>query len=145
MAPIRQSPYHPPVVATLRTDLNESHPATPEAIAPLRRAVADYAGAHGMGSSQLDDVRLAVSEAVTNVVLHAYREDPGYVHVTARMIADELWVLVSDEGVGPSAPAVSPGLGWGLAFITHVCDEFTLAERAGGGTEARMLFRLPPV
>jgi serine/threonine-protein kinase RsbW len=139
---IRRIPYHSPVVGA-RAHLNESHLATPEAVGPLRHRVGDYASAAGIQGEQLDGVRLAVSEAVTNVVLHAYRDEPGQVHVTARMVDDELWVLIADDGVGLSAPTLRPGLGWGLAFITEASDEFTLAERAGGGAEARMVFRLP--
>lgn len=142
MTAIRRIPYHLAVVA-VRAHLSESLPATPEAIAPLRHGVADYARAAGIHGDQLDDVRLAVSEAVTNVVLHAYPDDPGQVHVTARVVDNELWVLVADDGCGLSKPSVRPGLGWGLAFITEACDEFTLAERSGGGAEARMVFRLP--
>ena len=129
------------MVAT-RAHLNESLPATPEVIAPLRHGVADFARSAGIHGDQLDDVRLAVSEAVTNVVAHAYRDEPGEVHVTAQLVDGELWVLVADDGCGLSVPATRPGLGWGLAFITDACDEFTLAERAGGGSEARMVFRL---
>jgi serine/threonine-protein kinase RsbW/stage II sporulation protein AB (anti-sigma F factor) len=123
--------------------LNESHLATPDAVTSLRHAVADYARAAGIDGDQLDAVRLAVSEAVTNVVLHAYRDEPGEVHVTARLLENELWVLIADDGCGLSVPTEQPGLGWGLAFITDACDHFTLAERASGGVEARMVFRLP--
>lgn len=139
---IRRRAYHSPVVA-VRADLNESQIAAPEAIPHLRHLVADYARALGLREPELDAVRLAVSEAVTNVVLHAYADDPGPVHVTAHVVGDELWVLVADEGRGPAAPPLRPGLGWGLAFITDASDEFTLAQRADGGTEARMMFRLP--
>ncbi len=97
----------------------------------------------GLQGERLDGVRLAVSEAVTNVVRHAYRGERGEVHLTVRMVDNELWVLVADDGCGLSVPSADPGLGWGLAFITDACDEFTLAERAGGGAEARMVFRLP--
>ncbi len=127
----------------VRAHLNDSHPAIPDAIAPLRNAVADYARDAGIEGDQLDGVRLAVSEAVTNVVRHAYRGEPGQVHLTVRMVENELWVLVADDGCGLGVPTVDPGLGWGLAIITDACDEFTLAERAAGGAEARMVFRLP--
>jgi serine/threonine-protein kinase RsbW len=130
-------------VVAVRAHLNESHPATPDVIAPLRHAVADYAREAGIEGERLDDVRLAVSEAVTNVVRHAYRDERGQVHLTVRTVEDELWVLVADDGCGLSVPSPDPGLGWGLAFITEACDEFTLAERGGGGAEARMVFRLP--
>lgn len=141
MTVVRHLPYHPPVV-TVRPHLHESYPATAEAVAPLRHAVGEYARASGVRGRQLEAVQLAASEAITNVVLHAYANDPGEVHVTARVVGDELWVLVADDGRGPSAPPLRPGLGWGLAFITDACDEFTLVERACGGTEARMVFRL---
>jgi anti-sigma regulatory factor (Ser/Thr protein kinase) len=122
----------------------ESQPATPDVIPKLRHAVADYARALGIDGEQLDGVRLAVSEALSNVVLHAYREsEPGYLHLTARVVGDELWVLVADDGRGHNTSPIRPGLGWGLAFITDAADEFTMAERAEGGSEARMVFRLP--
>ena len=143
MKVIRPLTYHPPVVS-VRPHLHESYPATPDAVAPLRHAVGEYASASGVSGLQLEAVELATSEAITNVVLHAYQGHAGEVHVTARMIGDELWVLVADDGRGPSAPPLRPGLGWGLAFITDACDEFTLVERASGGTEARMVFRLRP-
>jgi serine/threonine-protein kinase RsbW len=127
----------------VRAHLNDSHPAIPGAIAPMRNAVADYARDAGIEGEQLDGVRLAVSEAVTNVVRHAYRGEPGQVHLTVRMVDNELWVLVADDGCGLGVATVDPGLGWGLAIITDACDEFTLAERADGGAEARMVFRLP--
>lgn len=130
------------ILIAVRESLNESHPATPQAVGRIRHAVADYARAAGMTGRALDDVRVAVSEAVTNVVLHAYRTQSGEVHVVAREVGDELWVLVADDGRGPCAPTSHPGLGWGLAIITDACDQFTLVERGGGGTEARMCFRI---
>jgi serine/threonine-protein kinase RsbW len=142
MPVIRHIPYHLSVIA-VRAYLNDSHPAIPDAIGPLRNAVADYARDAGIEGEQLDSVRLAVSEAVTNVVRHAYRGEPGQVHLTVRMVENELWVLVADDGCGLGVATVDPGLGWGLAIITDACDEFTLAERAAGGAEARMVFRLP--
>lgn len=130
-------------MVAVEAHLVESHAAVPEAVAHLRHAVAAYARTAGLVGERLDAVRLAVSETVTNVVLHAYQDGPGEVRVSARVTGDELWVLVSDDGRGPSLPSPRPGLGWGLAFVTDACDHFTLAERAGGGTEAQMVFRLP--
>ncbi len=82
--------------------------------------MADYASAAGIQGEQLDGVRLAVSEAVTNVVLHAYRDEPGEVHVTARVVDHELWVLIADDGVGLGTPTLRPGLGLG-SRLHHRC------------------------
>jgi serine/threonine-protein kinase RsbW len=126
----------------VREELTESFLAIPSSVRLVRQAVASYARAAGITGRQLEAVRLATSEAATNSVVHAYRDGPGYVHVAAWVVDDELWILVADDGVGCNIPTASPGLGLGLAVITDSCDEFTLVERAGGGTEARLCFRL---
>jgi serine/threonine-protein kinase RsbW len=135
-------PHTITMLVTVHESLSESFPATPEAVGVIRRNVSDYARALGIDGIDLDDVRVAVSEAATNVVRHAYRGEPGAVHVSASAIDDELWVLIADDGVGPNRRAKHPGLGWGLAIITDATEQFTLLERTGGGTEARMCFRI---
>ena len=77
----------------------------------IRRAVAAYASASGFAGEQLENVRLAVSEAVSNVVMHAYPGQPGQVHVTAHAVDEELWVLIADDGAGHNTPSSRPGLG----------------------------------
>ncbi|MGH2861353.1 MAG: ATP-binding protein, partial [Solirubrobacteraceae bacterium] len=118
-------------------------PATADAVPVLRHALAGYASAAGLSGEALDGVRLAVSEAATNVVRHAYRQQPGQIHVSATTMPGELWILIADDGCGFNTPSSDPGLGMGLALITEATGEFTLEERPGGGTEAKMRFPLP--
>jgi serine/threonine-protein kinase RsbW len=132
-----------PNVGVVRQSFSESRLATPEAVRVIRNSVTDYASAVGIVGSRLDDVRLVVSEAVANVVLHAYRDQSGPVHVTAQVVDNELWVLIADEGVGNNVPTQRPGLGVGLPLMTKLSDGFTLLDRAEGGTEARMRFVIP--
>lgn len=139
---LMRDPACAPRTGEADASLNESQIATPDVIPRLRHKATEYALSVGVDGPQLEGVRLAVSEAVSNVVLHAYEEEPGHVHLTARVVGDELWILVADDGRGHNASPIRAGLGWGLAFITDAADEFTLAERASGGTEARMVFRL---
>jgi anti-sigma regulatory factor (Ser/Thr protein kinase) len=119
-----------------------TYPARAESVAEARSAVGDFAREAGAGDDQVDDVRLAVSEAVTNAVLHAYRGAPGTVQVTAALAGQELWVLVADEGEGMQPQADRPGLGLGLGLISQVCDDIAIVTRSGGGIEARLLFKL---
>ncbi len=126
----------------MRDAFSETYPATPDAVGRARLGVAGYAALLGADADALDRIRLSVSEAVTNAVLHAYRGQPGSVHVTAAAADSELWILVADEGCGFQRPAARPGLGLGLALIADAADEFTIMERGGGGTEARMRFVL---
>jgi anti-sigma regulatory factor (Ser/Thr protein kinase) len=91
---------------------------------------------------RLEAVRLAVSEALANAVVHAYSERPGSIQVTAAVAADELWVLISDDGCGMHPRTDSPGLGLGLALIAQVSDSLEIISRGIGGTEVRMRFTL---
>jgi serine/threonine-protein kinase RsbW len=95
-----------------------------------------------MGKDRVENLRLAVSEAVTNVVRHAYPRNHGLVAITAGQASDELWVLIADRGCGHQSPSTNPGLGFGLGIIAHECDELVVTERSDGGTEVRMRFML---
>ncbi len=122
--------------------LTVTYPANPASVAVGRRAVAAFAERAGADHGQVEAVRLAVSEAMTNAVLHAYRDDAGEVQVTAARVCDELWVLIGDDGCGLQPRTDRPGLGLGLAIISQVSDEMEVVPRAAGGTEVRMCFVL---
>ncbi len=121
--------------------LSESYPAVPEAVPLARRALAAVAASAGASGERLEEIRLAVSEALTNAVVHAYRHvDGGRFHVTAAVASDELWVLIGDDGRGLHAWNDSRGLGIGLSLISGLSDDFSIVTRASGGTEVQMRF-----
>jgi serine/threonine-protein kinase RsbW/stage II sporulation protein AB (anti-sigma F factor) len=103
--------------------------AIPEQIAVLRSEVTEYAQQVGVAAGRLGDVRLAVSEAATNAVLHAYRDrDPGQIRVHANVLDDGiLCIVVEDDGSGPRPRPDSPGLGLGLPTIASVADAVELS------------------
>jgi anti-sigma regulatory factor (Ser/Thr protein kinase) len=117
-----------------------TYPAVAESIPVARARLADFARAAGAPEEVMDAVRLAVSEALTNAVMHAYSGVGGDMHVTAARAAEELWVLISDDGSGLRRRRDTPGLGLGLELIARSCDDFAIVKRSGGGTEVRMRF-----
>jgi stage II sporulation protein AB (anti-sigma F factor) len=123
-------------------NLNETYEATPSSVAEGRTQLADFAAKVGATPSQVDAVRLAASEAMTNSVLHAYRGSPGLIYVNAAVASGELWILISDDGCGLAPRADKPGLGLGLALISQVSDDFAVISRATGGVEVRIRFNL---
>jgi serine/threonine-protein kinase RsbW len=123
-------------------NLNETYPATADSVTAARSRVADFAVAAGAMPTQVDAVRLAASEAMTNAVLHAYRDEPGSIYVNAAVVAGELWILISDDGCGLEPRPDRPGLGLGLGLISQVADDFAIVSRASGGTEVRMRFNV---
>jgi serine/threonine-protein kinase RsbW len=116
--------------------------ARPEAVPALRHALVQFARAAGADAERCAAVELAVSEAVTNVVLHAYGDEGGLIDVSARVAGSELWVLIGDDGRGLNAPSRRPGLGQGLALIGAVSDSIAVLRRPSGGTELRLRFAL---
>lgn len=115
---------------------------TPDTIRAVRRAVADYARQFGVSGEKLDAVVLAVSEAATNVVVHAYPDRVGRLHLSATVRGSELCVRIVDDGVGCNAGSRNPGLGLGLGLIADACDRFTLVQRRPCGTTATLRFQI---
>lgn len=128
----------------MRPQLRRSLPAVPASVPVLRAAVAEFILAAGVRGNHVDAVKLAVSEAVTNAVMHAYvdADEPGEVHVATCLRDGTVFVTVSDDGMGMTPRLDSPGLGVGLPFIADTADTLDIASGDGGGTELRMSFQL---
>ena len=121
--------------------LSRRFPAQADQVGPARREVVAYA--REQGAADPDGIALAVSEAVTNAVVHAYVDavSPGEVEVFAkRHPGDGIEIHVCDEGRGMMPRRDSPGLGVGLALITKLAQRFKVETRPGGGTAVSMLF-----
>jgi serine/threonine-protein kinase RsbW len=125
-------------------DVRLTMPARPEGVAVVRQALAGMADALDFDAAVLADMKMAVSEACTNVVVHAYEDTDGMLEVD--MAADEngLTIRVRDHGSGihPHAHLTRdvPALGLGLPLIAALSDAFELHGSSGQGTEVRMTF-----
>jgi anti-sigma regulatory factor (Ser/Thr protein kinase) len=127
-----------------RDSVAATYPAVPDSVPRARRAVVDLAAEVGASPQQLEAIRLAVSEALSNAVIHAYPGAPGQVHVRAAVKAGVLSVVVADEGRGLSPKLNRRGMGLGLVLIAQAADELTIAKRSAGGTELQMRFAVSP-
>lgn len=115
------------------------------AIPRLRGLVVDYAERAGVDESVREKVRLAVSEAVTNSVVHAYPDGtPGDVTVQAWLDPDrKLAVVVLDNGSGFRTTPLNPGMGLGLGLMAAMSDDLNIGTRDGRpGTSVTMRFAL---
>jgi serine/threonine-protein kinase RsbW len=121
-------------------------PAEPSAVAELRHRAAGFAAAAGASDEMTQAIALAVSETVTNVILHAHDGQEGQVHVRCEVDGERVLVEVVDHGVGIAARADSPGIGHGLALVGALAQSLNIAPgRHGRGTAVTMSFgRLRP-
>lgn len=119
----------------------QSRAATSDSVPALRTAVAQFLASAGAPDAMVQTVKLAVSEALTNVVLHAYPDtDPGPVSVTAVLDGNAVEVVISDEGRGMVPRADSPGAGLGLPIIAQLAAAVEISHGAGDGTRLKMSF-----
>jgi anti-sigma regulatory factor (Ser/Thr protein kinase) len=106
-------------------------PAEPQSVSRARRAVLD--ALKGIAVDR-DAIGVVVSEAVTNAVVHAYRDRdrPGEVHVSAELHEQGVEIAVADEGLGLRPRPDSPGVGLGMPLIADLADSVVIASAESG-------------
>jgi anti-sigma regulatory factor (Ser/Thr protein kinase) len=118
-----------------------SLPAEPENIAVIRHVLGAFAEAMRLPPDMVEDMRLAVTEACTNVVRHAYDDDEaGTIDVVMQPSADRLEVIVSDRGRGMGSSPDVEGPGLGLPLIAALADSLEVQEAPIRGNRLRMSF-----
>jgi len=119
-------------------------PSVPDNVPVVRHAMRGMLDGSEVPEAVTADVLLAVTEACTNVVQHAYagrRDADGEMEISADwQEPDELVVIVRDRGRGFAPRVDSPGLGLGLPVIAALTRRLELQETPGGGTEVVMAF-----
>jgi anti-sigma regulatory factor (Ser/Thr protein kinase) len=127
---------------TLTPDLELTLPARAENVAVVRHAFGGLGDVLEVPDQALSDIKLAVTEACTNVVVHAYPDGEGPLAVRATVEERVLTVVVADEGRGISPRPDSPGLGLGLPLIATLAESLELGTGANDQTEVRMTFNM---
>lgn len=121
----------------------------------LARLAAAYAAAQaGFTAPDIEEIKVAVSEAVTNCVVHAYPDGAGEVRVELNPADGLLEILVHDRGVGirespegerrievdtlADGSGEPDGMGLGFVFMRNFMDNLQVQSRPGYGTTVRM-------
>ena len=123
-------------------------PAKPEYIGLGRLALIGLARLRPLSDETLGDLKLALTEACTNSVRHAYDGGEGVVEILYELYADRLVVEVSDTGEGfdadedctPAEDLAEGGLG--IAIIRALADELEITDCNGAGSRLRFVKRL---
>lgn len=125
-------------------DVRLALPARPQNVAVVRQALAGVADALEVDIALAADMKIAVTEACTNAVLHAYDTGEGPLEVDIRVEGPRLTISVRDRGPGfkplPAVREEAP-LGFGLALIASLSDAFAI-QGGAAGTEVQMSFEL---
>lgn len=128
----------------LRMDLM----SRPENVGICRLAVAHFAGNLGFSMTEVEELKVAVSEAVSNAVIHGYGGGPGLIRVTLETSGDGVAITVEDKGIGipdisrarePSYSTDPERMGLGFSFMESFSDEMEVQSHPGEGTRIRMV------
>ncbi|MEG1017068.1 MAG: anti-sigma F factor [Oscillospiraceae bacterium] len=120
-----------------------------------RIAVASFIAVLDPTIDELTDIKTAVSEAVTNCIVHAYREKIGKIYITARIFDDRLIsISIRDKGCGiedvkkamePTYSTMSSELaGLGFSVMKAFMDKLTVRSHTDRGTSVTMVKKLKP-
>lgn len=128
---------------TVTPDLELKLPARAENVAVVRHAFGGLAEVIEVDEQTLSDIKLAITEACTNVVVHAYDDgEIGTLEVDASLDEGRLSVVIRDRGRGIVPRPDSPGLGLGLPLIASLAETLELGKDDVDHTEVRMTFRV---
>lgn len=115
-----------------------------------RSAVSSFVAQLDPRIDELSDIKTAVSEAVTNCIVHAYRDRDGVIEITARILeGGELWIKIRDKGCGIEniEKAMEPmyttapdedRAGLGFAVMESFMDKLAVRSKVGVGTTITM-------
>ncbi|MCM3702896.1 anti-sigma B factor RsbW [Paenibacillus macerans] len=131
-------------------------PATAEYVDIVRLNLYGVASKMGFSYEQIEDMKVAVSEACNNSVLYAYKQEAGMMEVTFEVLADALSITVRDEGKS-FEPWGRPGNrvslhdkelsevtvgGLGFYLMQALMDDVIVESEIGHGTKVTMLRRI---
>ncbi len=125
----------------------------PENVRLARVAVAAFASEIDYNVNDLEEIKVAVSEAVSNAIIHGYQQKPdGVVKLTASLFADALEIIIEDQGKGikelekaleTNSSSDPERMGLGFVFMRSFMDEVELTSAPGEGTTVKMSKKLP--
>ena len=130
-------------------------PSSSEYVGVMRLAISGVASRLNFTIEDIEDIKIAISEAYTNAVQHGYSHESGRVTMICDVYEDRLEMQVQDQGIGfetslvgteeqKEASEAKLGLGLGLTFIKKLMDESEVISETGKGTSIRMVKRRHP-
>ncbi len=101
---------------------------------------------------ELADLKTAVSEAVTNCIVHGYKEQFGKIYITGKIVDDTIKIIIRDKGCGiddvnkAMTPLFTTGegdrAGLGFTVMESFCDKIIVRSKVGNGTSVTLVKKI---
>lgn len=137
-------------------NLTMTFDATSEFVSVIRLTISGVASRMSFSVEDIEDIKIAISEACTNAIQHAYKDtENGKVTVVINIYPSKLEVIISDNGSGFDTAILGTeqqrkkseeimNLGLGLTFVESLMDKAEFTSIKGKGTTIRMVKELSP-
>jgi stage II sporulation protein AB (anti-sigma F factor) len=122
-------------------------------VAAARLATAAFCAELGFTFTDIEEIKVAVSEGVSNAIIHGYGgKESGIVELTMSVVDGILELTVKDDGTGiedvekamePAYSSVDGRMGLGFVFMSSFMDSLDVISAPGEGTLVRMIKRCP--
>lgn len=119
-----------------------------------RAAIAAFVSQLDPTSTELADIKCAISEAVTNCIVHAYRDKVGQIYINVKLLSDNcVKIEIRDRGCGIpdvkqareplyTTDAASERSGMGFTVMESFCDKVNVRSKMGVGTSVVLIKRI---
>lgn len=120
----------------------------PENISLTRLTIAAFASQLEFTLAEIEEIKVVVSETVSNCIIHAYQGKNGLIEIEAKIYQDRMELVVIDQGKGikdielarePSYTTDPERMGLGLAFVDSFMDRLEIISAPGQGTKVIMV------
>ncbi len=132
----------------VNNEVKVSFSARKENVMAVRLLAAALASQIGFTLSEIEEIKVAVSEGVSNAIIHGYGEDPdAFVNMEFREEENSLSIIIEDKGCGiedvekaltPAFSTVAERMGLGFVFMQSFMDTFSVDTALGQGTTLHM-------
>jgi serine/threonine-protein kinase RsbW len=145
-------------MSTSPLQMNLDIPCSAEFVGVVRLAISGVATRMNFNIEEIEDIKISVSEACTNVIQHAYAttDSPNNnrIYIQSSIYEDYLEITVKDTGEGFDMETIGTheqkekshekfGLGLGLTFIKSLMDDTSFSSQKGKGTTIKMIKKVP--
>lgn len=135
----------------LKNQLSMSFSSNSENVGIARVTAAAFAAQLDLTLNEIDEIKVAVSEAISNAVIHGYSETKGLIEFTMKLYDSQLEYVIVDHGVGiadieqarqPSYSSDPERMGLGFVFMESFMDELIIDSAPGEGTKVTLVKKI---
>lgn len=118
-----------------------------ENVGIARMTAAAFASQVDFSINDIEEIKVAVSEAISNCIIHAYSNENGLIEFIMNLYVDRVEYIITDYGKGiadvnkvrePSYSTAPERMGLGFVFMESFMDDFQIESALGKGTTVRL-------